>query len=186
MTFGEMKHGDKIYLIDYNQFKIDLTFIEGIVQSIVVNEPPKDQVYQQMLQKPAGHNQPITITALFNGIPFSFTVTREMVIAKANDRTICLTKNDVLQEIRIRKTEASNKIKSLDRFKRVVEECEKIELEVNESQPPSSSPETIDRLTVLENKFEKLLNTLNNGQVKTTNVGAGTSSEAQEASKVQG
>ena len=59
MNFGELKPGDILYLIDYNQFKKDLTYIKGLVQSSVVNEPPKDNnlnnVYQSLMQK-AGMN----------------------------------------------------------------------------------------------------------------------------------
>lgn len=55
MNFGELKPGDILYLIDYNQFKKDLTYIKGLVQSSIVNEPPKDNnlnnVYQSLMQK---------------------------------------------------------------------------------------------------------------------------------------
>ena len=42
MNFGELKPGDVLYLIDYNQFKKDLTYIKGLVQTVIVNEPPKE------------------------------------------------------------------------------------------------------------------------------------------------
>lgn len=52
MNFGELKPGDVLYLIDYNQFKKDLTYIKGLVQTVVVNEPPKENlnnVYQTLM-----------------------------------------------------------------------------------------------------------------------------------------
>lgn len=88
MNFGELKPGDVLYLIDYNQFKKDLTYIKGLVQTVIVNEPPKENlnnVYQTLMQK-TGINQPVqslTITALFNGVQFPFTVTREWLRDKA-------------------------------------------------------------------------------------------------------
>ena len=54
MNFGELKPGDVLYLIDYNQFKKDLTYIKGLVQTVIVNEPPKENlnnVYQTLMQK---------------------------------------------------------------------------------------------------------------------------------------
>ena len=98
MNFGELKPGDTLYLIDYNQFKKDLTYIKGLVQSSVINEPPKDNMnnmYQLMQKAGLGNQQPpqsITITALFNGVQFPFTVTKEMSIARADNRTICITR----------------------------------------------------------------------------------------------
>ena len=129
MNFGELKPGDILYLIDYNQFKKDLTYIKGLVQSSIVNEPPKDNnlnnVYQSLMQKAGMNTQPaqtLTITALFNGVQFPFTVTRDMSIARADNRTICITKEDVLQEIRVRTTDATNQLKSLDRYNKILEE----------------------------------------------------------------
>nr|DAT90303.1 MAG TPA: hypothetical protein [Caudoviricetes sp.] len=180
MNFGELKPGDVLYLIDYNQFKKDLTYIKGLVQTVVVNEPPKENnlnnVYQSLMQKAGVNNQPLqslTVTALFNGVQFPFTVTKDMSIARANDRTVCITREDVLQEIRIRKSDATNQLKSLDRYNKILEECEKVERELLGDFPISQESQNDDRLVVLERKVEELINLISNGKNKETIGGNG-------------
>lgn len=182
MNFGELKPGDILYLIDYNQFKKDLTYIKGLVQSSVVNEPPKDNnlnnVYQSLMQKAGMNTQPaqtLTITALFNGVQFPFTVTRDMSIARADNRTICITKEDVLQEIRVRKTDATNQLKSLDRYNKILEECERVEKELLADNPIlATAPPDDSRLLALEQKIEELTKLISNGKNKETVRGNGT------------
>lgn len=185
MNFGELKSGDVLYLIDYNQFKKDLTYIKGLVQTVIVNEPPKENlnnVYQTLMQK-TGINQPVqslTITALFNGVQFPFTVTRDMSIARADTRTVCITKEDVLQEIRVRKTDATNQLKSLDRYNKIVEECEKVEQELLGDNPSLGRISSDDnRILALEKKIEELTKIISNGinrrneEITTGDVGDG-------------
>lgn len=167
MNFGELKSGDTLYLIDYNQFKKDLTYIKGIVQTIVINDYPKDNLntaYQSLIQKNVQLPQNLTITALFNGVPFPFSVTKDMSIARADNRTICITKEDVLQEIRVRKLDATNQLKLLDRYNKILEECEKVEKELLEEDPfiDKNNFEN-NRLLVLEKKIEELTNKISNG-----------------------
>lgn len=169
MNFGELKPGDVLYLIDYNQFKKDLTYIKGLVQTVVVNEPPKENlnnVYQTLMQK-TGMNQPVqslTITALFNGVQFPFTVTKDMSIARADNRTVCITREDVLQEIRVRKTDATNQLKSLDRYNKILEECEKVEQELlGEDSSLRGLVPGDDRINILERKIEELTKLISNG-----------------------
>lgn len=187
MTFGDLKPGDILYLIDYNPFKKDLTYIKGLVQSSIVNELPKDNnlnnVYQQLLQK--NLNQPaiqnLTITALFNGVPFPFTVTKDMNIARADNRVICITKEDVLQEIKVRKTDASNQIKLLDSYNKILEECKKVEEELLGDDIKSPEPNN-SRLNLLEKKIEELTKIITNGKTQEINNGneqiQGTTSQA--------
>lgn len=180
MNFGELKPGDTLYLIDYNQFKKDLTYIKGLVQSSVINEPPKDNMnnmYQLMQKAGLGNQQPpqsITITALFNGVQFPFTVTKEMSIARADNRTICITREDVLQEIRVRKTDATNQLKSLDRYNKILEECERVEKELL-GEEPNLSPNIPDdsRFLALEKKIEELTKLISNGKNQETVRGNG-------------
>ena len=180
-----LKPGDVLYLIDYNQFKKDLTYIKGLVQTVIVNEPPKENlnnVYQTLMQK-TGINQPVqslTITALFNGVQFPFTVTRDMSIARADTRTVCITKEDVLQEIRVRKTDATNQLKSLDRYNKIVEECEKVEQELLGDNPSLGRISSDDnRILALEKKIEELTKIISNGinrrneEITTGDVGDG-------------
>lgn len=176
MNFGELKSGDSLYLIDYNPFKKDLTYIKGLVQSSVINEPPADNANManmyQLLQK-AGMNAPapqsITVTALFNGVQFPFTVTKEMSIARADNRTICITKDDVLQEIRVRKTDATNQLKSLDRYNKILEECERVEKElIGEDSQIQNSSQDNDRLLALEQRIEELTKLISNGKNQET------------------
>lgn len=192
MNFGELKPGDTLYLIDYNQFKKDLTYIKGLVQSSVINEPPKDNLNMnnmyQLMQK-AGLNpqqqqatQSITITALFNGVQFPFTVTKEMSIARADNRTICITRDTVLQEIRVRKTDATNQLKSLDRYNKILEECEKVEKELlgeEANQTPQTKQD--DRLLALERKIEELTKIISNGKNQETVRGNEPEQEKQES-----
>jgi hypothetical protein len=172
MNFGELKPGDELYLIDYNQFKIDLTYIQGIVQSIIPAEPNKDNVYQTMMQKQQMSNT-ITINALFNGIPFPFTVTKDMIIARANDRVVCISKSDVLKEIKMRKLDADNKIKALDRYKKVKEECERVEKELESPQQDFTSREEVSRLNTLETKMEEIIKYIHHEQNKANDEGVG-------------
>lgn len=176
MTFGDLKSGDVLYLIDYNPFKKDLTYIKGLVQSSIVNEPQKDNnlnnVYQQLLQKNINTQLPvnITITALFNGVPFPFTVTKDMTIARADNRVICITKEDVLQEIKVRKTDASNQIKLLDSYNKILDECKRVEEELlGDENIPSETNDS--RLNLLEKKIEELTKIIINGQNKEINLG---------------
>lgn len=192
MNFGELKPGDTLYLIDYNQFKKDLTYIKGLVQSSVINDPPKDNLNMnnmyQLMQK-AGLNpqqqqatQSITITALFNGVQFPFTVTKEMSIARADNRTICITRDTVLQEIRVRKTDATNQLKSLDRYNKILEECEKVEKELlgeEANQTPQTKQD--DRLLALERKIEELTKIISNGKNQETVRGNEPEQEKQES-----
>lgn len=114
-----------------------------------------------------GINQPVqslTITALFNGVQFPFTVTRDMSIARADTRTVCITKEDVLQEIRVRKTDATNQLKSLDRYNKIVEECEKVEQELLGDDPSLGRISSDDnRILTLEKKIEELTKIISNG-----------------------
>lgn len=163
----------------------DLTYIKGLVQTVIVNEPPKENlnnVYQTLMQK-TGINQPVqslTITALFNGVQFPFTVTRDMSIARADTRTVCITKEDVLQEIRVRKTDATNQLKSLDRYNKIVEECEKVEQELLGDDPLLGRISSDDnRILALEKKIEELTKIISNGinrrneEITTEDVGDG-------------
>lgn len=113
------------------------------------------------------YNQPVqslTITALFNGVQFPFTVTRDMSIARADTRTVCITKEDVLQEIRVRKTDATNQLKSLDRYNKIVEECEKVEQELLGDDPSLGRISSDDnRILALEKKIEELTKIISNG-----------------------
>lgn len=161
----------------YPEFKItcsgylrDLRDItKDILYPVIVNEPPKENlnnVYQTLMQK-TGINQPVqslTITALFNGVQFPFTVTRDMSIARADTRTVCITKEDVLQEIRVRKTDATNQLKSLDRYNKIVEECEKVEQELLGDDPSLGRISSDDnRILALEKKIEELTKIISNG-----------------------
>lgn len=120
------------------------------------------------------------VTALFNGVQFPFTVTRDMSIARADTRTVCITKEDVLQEIRVRKTDATNQLKSLDRYNKIVEECEKVEQELLGDDPSLGRISSDDnRILALEKKIEELTKIISNGinrrneEITTEDVGDG-------------
>lgn len=175
MNFGELKPGDTLYLIDYNQFKKDLTYIKGVVQNIVSNDNTSNDMYKALINNNNIIPKSITITGLFNGIQFPFSVTNDMSIAKANDRTICITKEDVLQEIRIRKNDADNQIQSLNRYKDILEQCEKVEAELLGDTVETVS-NTNSRIDALETKLNDLINLISNGKYKETIEGVGESS----------
>lgn len=87
-----------------------------------------------------------------------------MSIARADTRTVCITKEDVLQEIRVRKTDATNQLKSLDRYNKIVEECEKVEQELLGDDPSLGRFSSDDnRILALEKKIEELTKIISNG-----------------------
>lgn len=98
-----------------------------------------------------------------------------MSIARADNRTICITKEDVLQEIRVRKTDATNQLKSLDRYNKILEECERVEKELLADNPIlATAPPDDSRLLALEQKIEELTKLISNGKNKETVRGNGT------------
>ena len=103
-----------------------------------------------------------------------------MSIARADTRTVCITKEDVLQEIRVRKTDATNQLKSLDRYNKIVEECEKVEQELLGDDPSLGRISSDDnRILALEKKIEELTKIISNGinrrneEITTGDVGDG-------------
>lgn len=97
-----------------------------------------------------------------------------MSIARADNRTICITREDVLQEIRVRKTDATNQLKSLDRYNKILEECERVEKELL-GEEPNLSPNIPDdsRFLALEKKIEELTKLISNGKNQETVRGNG-------------